>query len=196
MTRRPTVRLCLTDRMVADALAEALRAGDFEVLPDDDGADAAPRHPADVVLVDRGPVGRSWPGRHHGVVVVGPADATAAAAAFRLGSRGYVTTGSTADELRAAVGEVAAGGIHVPDELAAELGRRAVSGGILGDVDQLSERQRQVVLLLVAGVDRHAIAAELGISVATVRTHLRDGFARLGVHSTIEAAALLRAHLT
>jgi DNA-binding NarL/FixJ family response regulator len=169
--------------MVADALAAVLRASGADVI------EAGRR--ADVVLVDQLRPGRPAEGPG-ALLVIGPDDADAAASAFRLGARGYVTTTGSADELPVAVQRVARGEVHVPDALAAELGRRAVDGRLQREVDQLTERQRQVVQLLAAGVDRQAIAAELGISVATVRTHVRDAFGRLGVHSALEAAALVR----
>jgi two-component system nitrate/nitrite response regulator NarL len=184
---RPRVELRLADGMVADALGAALRAAGTEVV----GAGAA----ADVVVVDRLTRARRGAASPAALLLLGPDDADAAARGFRLGARGYVTTTCSADDLATAVRRLARGEVHVPDELAAELGRRAVDGGLRSEVDQLTERQRQVVALLAAGVDRHQIAADLGISVATVRTHVRDAFARLGVHSTLEAAALVRDHL-
>lgn len=54
----------------------------------------------------------------------------------------------------------------------------------------LTARERQCLQLLVEGQDTTAIASGLGVSVATVRTHVQALMTKLGVHSRLEAAAL------
>lgn len=54
----------------------------------------------------------------------------------------------------------------------------------------LTEREREVLLGLVRGEDTAAVAARLGVRPATVRAHLQSLFAKLGVHSRLEAVAL------
>jgi DNA-binding CsgD family transcriptional regulator len=56
----------------------------------------------------------------------------------------------------------------------------------------LTVRQRQLVSLLDGGLTNAQIARVLGISSQTVRTHLQQVYARLGVNSRGEAVALLR----
>lgn len=53
----------------------------------------------------------------------------------------------------------------------------------------LTRRQAQVLRLLVAGKASRQIAAELGLSTATVSKHLEHIYARLGVHTRAEALA-------
>ncbi|MGH3843988.1 MAG: response regulator transcription factor [Pseudonocardiaceae bacterium] len=53
----------------------------------------------------------------------------------------------------------------------------------------LTARQRQLLALVAAGHDNITIARQLGLSPATVRTHLENTFARLGVSSRTEAVA-------
>jgi DNA-binding CsgD family transcriptional regulator len=55
----------------------------------------------------------------------------------------------------------------------------------------LTARQRQLVSLLAGGLTNAQIARTLGISSQTVRTHLQQVYARLGVTSRGEAVALL-----
>lgn len=52
---------------------------------------------------------------------------------------------------------------------------------------QLSERERLVLDCMVSGLDRDAIARRLGVSYNTVRTHTQNCYAKLGVHSSLEA---------
>ena len=56
----------------------------------------------------------------------------------------------------------------------------------------LTTRQRQLLSLIDGGYSNASMARTLGISAQTVRTHLQQIYARLGVNSRGEAAALLR----
>jgi DNA-binding NarL/FixJ family response regulator len=62
---------------------------------------------------------------------------------------------------------------------------------------RLSPRQAEVVGLVLRGMRDKQIAAELGLSLPTVRMHLRHVFGRLGVADRMELAlrvfAMIRA---
>jgi PAS domain S-box-containing protein len=73
--------------------------------------------------------------------------------------------------------------------------------GVVTDVDEtpphpahpeLTPRQTEVLGLLERGHSTHRIAAELHVSVETVRNHIRNILNALGVHSRLEAVALSR----
>ncbi len=53
----------------------------------------------------------------------------------------------------------------------------------------LTARERECLLLLVEGLDTAGIATKLGVSAATVRTHVQSLMTKLGVHSRLEAAS-------
>lgn len=57
----------------------------------------------------------------------------------------------------------------------------------------LTPRERQVLACLTDGDNRNQIAKRLNLTPNTVRTHLQNILAKLGVHSTLEAVALTRA---
>jgi DNA-binding CsgD family transcriptional regulator len=62
----------------------------------------------------------------------------------------------------------------------------------IGSVQKLTERQKEILRLLLNGHDAKSTAREVGISVHTVNEHLREARRSLGVSSSREAARLLR----
>ena len=60
----------------------------------------------------------------------------------------------------------------------------------------LTPRERQVLECLAEGAGRRDVAEQLHLSTNTVRTHLQNLMAKLGVHSTLEAVALTRERMT
>ena len=73
---------------------------------------------------------------------------------------------------------------HIADALRLQA-RRAATGS-------LTARQQELLQLVAAGHHNQAIARQLGLSPGTVRKHLENTFARLGVASRTEAIAKTR----
>lgn len=59
-------------------------------------------------------------------------------------------------------------------------------------ISLLTRREREILACMAQGLTRVSIAARLKLSPNTVRTHVRNVLAKLRVHSTPEAVALLR----
>ena len=97
-----------------------------------------------------------------------------AEAALRLGASGYVLKTAPTEDLIAAIRSVAEGGLAFSIRPSARV--------------SLSQRERQVVALVVAGRSNDEIATELGIAAKTVETHMRRLFIRLGLASRTELA--------
>jgi DNA-binding NarL/FixJ family response regulator len=72
--------------------------------------------------------------------------------------------------------------------LAGSLTQPARSAPLMG----LTLRERQVLSLLVEGTSTAGMAKSLGISTATIRSHVKSLLSKLDVHSRIEAVALIR----
>src|SRR5262245_12656690 len=66
-------------------------------------------------------------------------------------------------------------------------------GSPIAPLPHLTPRQVEVLRLLEQGRSTKQIAAELHLSTATVRNHIRRLFTALGVHSRLEAVAAARA---
>jgi DNA-binding CsgD family transcriptional regulator len=70
-------------------------------------------------------------------------------------------------------------------------GESVASSGA-GSHPDLTERQREVLALLAEGRSTDEIAAQLGISVTTVRNHVANLIAALGVHTRLQAVIAAR----
>ncbi len=96
-------------------------------------------------------------------------------AALRLGASGFVVKTAPTAELLDAIRRAAAGGLAF--------------GVRPGNGVTLSDRERDVLRLVVEGASNDEIGARLGISSRTVESHLRRLFERLAVASRTELAA-------
>jgi DNA-binding NarL/FixJ family response regulator len=101
--------------------------------------------------------------------------------AERAGAAGVVLKTQSADELVSALERIVAG--ERVGLVEATPGRRQPPG------DELSSREREVLALMALGLSNREIAAELYLSVDTVKTYVRRVFAKLGVNRRAQAAA-------
>jgi DNA-binding NarL/FixJ family response regulator len=60
--------------------------------------------------------------------------------------------------------------------------------------DRLTAREREVLERLVSGERTQVIAAAMGVSYSTARTHVQNVLHKLGVHSRLEAVAFAMHH--
>ncbi|WP_197041843.1 LuxR C-terminal-related transcriptional regulator [Sandarakinorhabdus oryzae] len=100
------------------------------------------------------------------------------------GIAGFVSKRSPAPLLLAAVELVLAGGRYLPDRLAT----LAVTTANRRQDGQVTSRQIEVLVLIAAGLTNKAIAKELGLSPATVKTHVAMAIAAVGATNRTEAA--------
>jgi DNA-binding NarL/FixJ family response regulator len=119
--------------------------------------------------------------RDAGIVVVAPrTDSGGVRRALDAGADGLVFESELETCVIASVAAVAAGQTAVP---------RRVRGGI--HKPAFSHRERQVLDHVAAGLTNREIADSLFLSESTVKSHLASAFAKLGVRSRKEAAALV-----
>jgi DNA-binding NarL/FixJ family response regulator len=116
-----------------------------------------------------------------GIVVVGLGGRSGnVREALNVGADGFLTEAELEASLPAVVHAVALGHVSVPRSL-----RRCVAR------PAFSHRERQVLALVVQGLQNRQIAARLFLAESTVKSHLASSFTKLGVRSRKEAAALL-----
>lgn len=113
---------------------------------------------------------------------------------LRLGADGYITKGAESDVLVPAIRKVARGGRFVSeamnDKLLESVGPRSTASQ---PHERLSDREYQVLRLLVAGKTSTEIAKELSLSVKTVSTYRSRLLEKLNVRTN---ADLIRYALT
>ena len=114
------------------------------------------------------------------------------AAALRSGAAGFILKDTAPDQLAQIVRTLAAGGVVLSPKVT-----RTVVDGYLGSgtgtaaasqVDQLSERERAVLVLIAEGLSNADIAGRLHLSVGTVKDHVSAVLTKLRVGSRVQAA--------
>ena len=101
--------------------------------------------------------------------------------ALQAGAKGYLLKGMSSDELIEAIRAVHNGKSRIPAAVAERLAER-LSGPTLTD------RETDVLRLIVSGNSNKEIASALFISEATVKTHVNNLLGKLGVTDRTQAA--------
>lgn len=111
-------------------------------------------------------------------------------AAVQAGAVGYLLKDTPTDRLLDALDDVVAGGVPLSPVVARKLLRIAASGagpGLARPPVHLTQREREILRLVVEGRTEARVAEALGISPHTVRTHLVRVYEKLDVRSRAAA---------
>ncbi|RSM86589.1 DNA-binding response regulator [Kibdelosporangium aridum] len=123
------------------------------------------------------------------VVLTTYSDDESVFAALRAGARGYLTKDARAGEIAEAVAAVQRGEAQfdpaIQRRLAETVTSRAVSTE--GLPDGLTPREADVLRLIAEGRSNTEIAGQLVITEATVKTHINNLFAKIGVRDRAQA---------
>jgi two-component system NarL family response regulator len=101
--------------------------------------------------------------------------------ALKAGAQGYLLKDASPTALLSAIRSVIAGGRVIPAAVAQGMAERAYQS-------DLSPRESEVITLVVEGLSNKAIAERLGLTEATVKTHITHIFEKLGVEDRTQAA--------
>lgn len=101
--------------------------------------------------------------------------------ALKAGARAYLLKGMTGEDLVTTIRAVHAGKSHIPPAIAEKLAER------MGTED-LTPREFDVLEQIVNGMSNKEIATVLGVSEATVKTHINSLLGKLGVTDRTQAA--------
>jgi DNA-binding NarL/FixJ family response regulator len=99
---------------------------------------------------------------------------------LRAGAKGYLLKDAEPDELLVAIRTVHSGKKYIPPDIGAKLAERMSN-------PQLSDRELEVVHLMVAGNSTQEISAALSIAESTVKFHVNNILSKLGVSDRTQA---------
>jgi DNA-binding NarL/FixJ family response regulator len=127
------------------------------------------------------------------VVLSGDSDPQLVHTAIELGAAGFVPKRYSSEAMLSAMDKVLKGGIFLPGEAASGgMTPAGTAPGALVEAEQrltgLTPRQADAYRAAARGLPNKLIARELGISEATVKSHLAAVYAVLGVRNRTEAA--------
>jgi DNA-binding NarL/FixJ family response regulator len=206
-TAPPTISvLVVDDHAIVRGGLRALLATtpDLRVVGEAAGAEEAVRlaaeHQPDVVLMDL-----SMPGTDgvrattavlaahpaaHVLVLTSLAEQRWILDALEAGAEGYLLKHSEPEVILSGIREVVAGGSPLDPKAARTLltSRRSAAPASPAAASPLSEREEEVLAMVAEGLPNKTIGRRLGISERTVKAHLTNVFARLGVADRTQAA--------
>ncbi|MFN2496451.1 MAG: LuxR C-terminal-related transcriptional regulator [Pseudonocardiaceae bacterium] len=113
-------------------------------------------------------------------------------AALEAGAHGLLLKESSPDALVRAVHDLASGGAVIDPRIAVRLLPRLRSRPVDDPVVELSDRERDVLVLLGQGASNAAIGRQLSISESTVKGHVTRVLVKLGVRNRVQAALVAR----
>lgn len=185
--------------VLAKALGEVVVATEATL---EAGIARASAEPPDLVLLDLGLPGCEGLDAIHRfrmefpqmpvVVLSANCDRDSILGTLEAGAAGYIPKTSKPDVMIAALKVIAAGGTYVPPEALEE----PVKGTLRrrpGSPD-LTERQKDVLRLMLKGYNNERIAFELAIAPNTVKQHAHAIFTSLGVSTRAEAVVAAARH--
>jgi DNA-binding NarL/FixJ family response regulator len=114
--------------------------------------------------------------------------------ALHAGASGFLLKNAPPERLVDAVRVVAAGDAllapSVTRRIIEQFARRPVEAEVHARVASLTQREREVLVLLASGKSNSELAAELFVSEGTIKTHLSSLLAKLGLRDRVQAVVL------
>jgi DNA-binding NarL/FixJ family response regulator len=176
-------------------------AGDMTCVATCDTAESAlaqlPPLAADVILMDINLPGlngiecvrrlHAAGAQSHIVMLTSFDDALSVFESLKAGANGYVLKRAAVADILAAVRDVAAGGAPMTGAIARKVVQHFNQRGPAPEVQTLTDREREVLVALSHGQQYKEVADTLGISINTVRKHIKTIYDKLHVSTRLDA---------
>ena len=203
--------VCDDHRLLVDALSMALTDKGHTVvataLDPDEAVEAAREHQPDACLLDLNfPVGNGLSAIARildvsedtkVVILSGSSNRGVVADAIAQGAQGFVGKEKPIVAIIEALEKVHQGYLAVdPLVLQDALRPRAQDDDPLWVLKFLTAREWEVLHCIMEGLSTGQMAEQLGVHRSTARTHVQNLLTKLGVHSRLQAAALITSHAT
>lgn len=200
--------LCDDHRLLVEALGASLAARGFDVvalaLTPEEALAAVAEHAPDVCLLDLNFPGGTSLGilrvmaQAHPttkvVVFSATADPQAVVGALSAGASGFLCKSMSVDAISAMLERALEGQVAVEASLLQRAFLPPSTHDPLWALRFLTDREWDVLRCITRGLTTQQIARQLGVQTSTARTHVQNLLTKLGVHSRLEAAALLADH--
>lgn len=111
-------------------------------------------------------------------------------AALSSGADGYCVKGASIDRLLSAISAAIEGASYLDPQIARRVIEHLKPPTPSDNIGQLSQRELEVLKLMVEGKSNPEIAAELYLSTNTVKTHVRGIMNKLSVDDRVQAAVV------
>ncbi|MBT9502983.1 MAG: response regulator transcription factor [Burkholderiaceae bacterium] len=128
------------------------------------------------------------------VMLTGSDDKDKLLSALKAGARGYVLKGVSARELAHVVRAAVAGEVYVSPSIAAEMLVSLTQGKAPDPLQELTEREREILALIGQGLTNREIGERIFLSEKTIKHYVTNILQKLQVRSRVEAALLASRH--
>jgi two-component system, NarL family, nitrate/nitrite response regulator NarL len=115
-------------------------------------------------------------------------------AALRAGARGYVLKGVSAKELADVIRSAYAGEVYVSASIASEILVSLTKGKAPDPLQELTDREREILLLIGTGLTNRAIGEKITLSEKTIKHYVTNILHKLQVRNRVEAALYASKH--
>jgi len=109
---------------------------------------------------------------------------------LQAGAVGYITKGCAPDEMVRAIRSVHSGQRYLSSEIAQQLALKSFTKSNNSQLDVLSERELQIMLMITSGQKVQDISLKLCLSPKTVNSYRYRVFEKLGINSDVELTLL------
>lgn len=128
------------------------------------------------------------------VMLTGSDDKDKLLAALKAGARAYVLKGVSAKELAGVVRSAVAGEVYVSPSIAAEMLVSLTQGKAPDPLQELTDREREILALIGTGLTNREIGERIFLSEKTIKHYVTNILQKLQVRSRVEAALLASSH--
>jgi len=128
------------------------------------------------------------------VMLTGSDDKDKLLSALKAGARSYVLKGVSAKELAHVVRAAVAGEVYVSPSIAAEMLVSLTQGKAPDPLQELTEREREILALIGQGLTNREIGERIFLSEKTIKHYVTNILQKLQVRSRVEAALLASRH--
>jgi two-component system nitrate/nitrite response regulator NarL len=108
--------------------------------------------------------------------------------ALKFGADGYLLKDSEPEELILKINKALAGDLVLSEPLAQIVARSLQPGNQENPIEQLTNREFEILRSIAGGNSNKAIAKKLGITEGTVKVHVKNLLKKLNLKSRVEAA--------